>query len=99
MRNVLTSAAIPFLVASVCLTALPSAAQQQEGLVNVAVGDVTVQVPIAVAANVCGIEVNALAQKIKDGEATCTATPEAAAGNEKFLSAAEKQGVQLPPAA
>jgi hypothetical protein len=52
-------------------------AQQQEGLVNVAVNDtqilndlklaapVTVQVPVSVAANVCGIDANVLAEQVK----------------------------------
>ena len=53
-------------------------AQQQEGLVNVNVSDneileelnlnapVTVQAPIGVAANVCGIDANVLASQRKD---------------------------------
>jgi hypothetical protein len=52
-------------------------AQQQEGLVNVAINDtsilndlklsapVTVQVPANVAANVCGIDANVLAEQVK----------------------------------
>ena len=34
---------------------------------------VTVQVPIGVAANVCGVDANVLAQQRKTGDATCTA--------------------------
>ena len=54
--------------------ALPAQAQtQQEGLVNVAVEDVIVQAPIAVAANVCDVAVAALAQ-VRDAAAACEAT-------------------------
>jgi hypothetical protein len=41
--------------------AMTSALAQQEGLVNVSVDGNTVQVPIAVAANVCGVSVAVLA--------------------------------------
>lgn len=42
-------------------------------LVNVQVGDVTVQLPVAVAANICDVNVNVLAQQGKAGSPTCTA--------------------------
>jgi hypothetical protein len=49
----------------------------QEGLVNVNVSDVIVQLPIAVAANVCEVAVNVLAEQIRDGEAAeCEALAE-----------------------
>ncbi len=56
-------------------------AQNQAGdsLVNVQVGDVTVQVPIAVAANLCDVNVNVLAQQNKAGSPTCTADAESSA--------------------
>jgi hypothetical protein len=44
----------------------------QSGLVNVAITDVNVQVPVAVAANICGVAVNVLAQAEDFGEVTCT---------------------------
>jgi ABC-type phosphate transport system substrate-binding protein len=45
---------------------------QQTGLVNLAVTDNTVQLPIAIAANVCGVSVNALAQQFSQtGTTTC----------------------------
>lgn len=68
--------------------AAPAVAQNQSGLVNVNVTDVltdldllnnslnnnTVQVPIGVAANVCGITANVLAAQRKGGDTmTCTA--------------------------
>ena len=63
------------------LTAMPALAQpQQRGLVKVDI-DVTdnvviIQVPIAVAANVCDINVNVLAQQLKQGPTSCEAVAE-----------------------
>ncbi len=70
------------LVATLALslgTAAPAMAQNQAGdsLVNVQVGDVTVQVPIAVAANLCDVNVNVLAQQNKRGQTRCTADADA----------------------
>lgn len=44
----------------------------QRGLVNVALTDVNVQVPVTVAANVCGVAVGVLAQAGNLGDVTCT---------------------------
>lgn len=69
------------LAATAMLAALasPAAAQsRQEGLVNVAVEDVIVQLPIAVAANVCDLNVAVLSE-IADEAGTCTATADSAA--------------------
>ena len=69
------------IAASVALLALPAAASaqsQQEGLINVAVEDVIVQLPIAVAANVCDVNVAVLAE-LADQAGTCTATADSAA--------------------
>jgi hypothetical protein len=52
---------------------------RQTGLVNVAIQDTTVQVPVAVAANVCGIAVNLIAVQTIVGETTCEALAEATA--------------------
>jgi hypothetical protein len=46
---------------------------QQRGLVNVNVEDVTVLVPVAVAANLCDVDVNVLAQSRQQGSTTCRA--------------------------
>ena len=46
----------------------------QQGLVNVAITNNTVQVPIGVAANVCGVEANVIASDTFGGNAICTAT-------------------------
>ena len=58
------------------------------GLVNVTIIDavdisrVTVQLPIAVAANVCDVDVNVLAADLADdGQANCTATADSRANN------------------
>jgi len=52
----------------------------QTGLVNLAVQDTTVQVPVAVAANVCGVAVNLLAAGTIVGPTTCEALGGAEAG-------------------
>jgi hypothetical protein len=45
----------------------------QQGLVNIDISNNTVQIPISVAANVCDVSVNVLAQDLSDGSATCGA--------------------------
>ncbi|WP_052667321.1 hypothetical protein [Nitriliruptor alkaliphilus] len=82
-------AALTLALGLVLVAAAPSQAQVpelpelpplQEGLVNVNVSDVVVQLPIAVAANVCEVAVNVLAEQIRDGEAaTCDAVAESGA--------------------
>ena len=64
----------------VALAAMPALAQpQQRGLVNVNITDVltdnevVVQVPIGVAANVCGVQANVLAQGGLQEPVDCTA--------------------------
>ena len=64
---------------SVGVGAAPASAQQQSGLVNVAVVNNTVQVPIGVAANVCGIQVGILAEQLQQGPVNCTAVATAVA--------------------
>jgi hypothetical protein len=63
------------LVATVPLAAVSSSAAQpqQSGLVNVAVVDNTVQIPIGVAANVCGVAANVLATATVTSPVDCTA--------------------------
>jgi hypothetical protein len=61
-------------VALAAVFASPASAQnQQNGLVNVAVEDVIVQVPVAVAANICDVNVAVLAA-VADDAAACEAT-------------------------
>jgi hypothetical protein len=76
---------------------VPAVAQQQEGLINVNVSDIdvgviaNVQVPVAIAANVCGVAVNVLAEQLP-GDVECEADAESAAANEQFMRFAERQG-------
>ena len=70
MRKISIAAVTAALALAVM--AAPASAQQ-EGLVNVAITDNTVQVPVAVAANICDVDVNVLASDIQDGSALCNA--------------------------
>lgn len=45
----------------------------QQGLINIAIVDNTIQVPVAVAANICGVAVNLLAQQTSTGPVSCSA--------------------------
>jgi hypothetical protein len=72
------SIAVAAVAASLCIAAAPAAAQQN-GLVNLHLDDITVQVPIAVAANVCDVNVAVLVNDLRDDAATCDADAEAIA--------------------
>ena len=65
------------IAASLCIAAAPASAQQQQGLVNVDLTDVTVQVPVAVAANICDVNVAVLVSDLRDDAAMCNATGDA----------------------
>ena len=69
---------------SLAIASAPALAQPitQEGLVNVAADDVNVQIPIAAAANVCGVAVNVLATAPSLGDVDCTADGVAVAEND-----------------
>lgn len=54
--------------------------QAGNSLVNVQIDDTTVAIPIAVAANICDVNVNILALQIREGGATCNATSSAETG-------------------
>jgi hypothetical protein len=54
---------------SIGATTAAAAPTQQTGLVNVNLEDITVQVPIAVAANICGVQIGALAVGLAQGQA------------------------------
>lgn len=47
--------------------------QAGNSLVNVQIGDITVKLPIAIAANVCDVNVNVLALQLRTGGASCVA--------------------------
>src|SRR5881397_2105434 len=62
------------------VAALPaSAATQQSGLVNVAIVGNTVQVPVAVAANICNVQANVIATNNFAGNALCTSASQSTA--------------------
>src|SRR5512146_1367561 len=88
---------VAMAVLTIGLAALPLAAQQsglvnvdiknvanniaQNLSVNVSQIPVTVQAPIDVAAQVCGVDVNVLTQQAAQGNATCTAKQTSSALN------------------
>jgi hypothetical protein len=63
----------------------------QSGLVNVAADDVNVQIPIAAAANICGVAVNVLATAANFGDVDCTAEGVALANNDNGGSGPVRQ--------
>ena len=82
MRRVTsTFAALIVMALLVAFTAIPALGQgqgNQNGLVNVQIGNVIVQVPIGVAANICGVNANVLAQQERGNEdVACTADADA----------------------
>ena len=75
----LAVAAALALVASLAV-ALPASAQtQQQGLVNVNLEDIDIGVPISVAANICDLDVNVLADIRQAGDTACVADAESGA--------------------
>ena len=80
MRRIVacTFAALTLALGAGASTAGAQGPVNQTGLVNINLGDVTVQVPIAVAANICGVNVAALAVDVAQlGQATCKAVSNA----------------------
>jgi hypothetical protein len=59
------------LLASAAMVAGPAQAQSQDGLVNINIDDVTAQVPVAAAANICSLSVLVLVQKLLLGGSNC----------------------------
>jgi hypothetical protein len=79
MRRIQAALILAACIAVTAAFAAPASAQnQQQGLVNVAVEDVIVQVPVAVAANVCDVNVAVLAE-VQDDAAACEATADSTA--------------------
>lgn len=67
-----TFAALAASAAGIGLAAVPAAAQpEQNGLVNVYVEDVTVQVPVSVALNLCDVNISVLVDTFEDDAAPC----------------------------
>ena len=83
MRKTLGGGLLGSLVLTLAMVGGVSAAaggnQAGDSLVNVQVSDLTVLVPVALAANLCDINVNILAAQADLGDATCTATAESQA--------------------
>jgi hypothetical protein len=79
MRKLIATACVAVL--AMLAVAAPAASQNEAGnsLVNVQVGDITILVPIAVAANLCDLDVNLLAQQLDLADTTCNATAESVA--------------------
>jgi hypothetical protein len=73
MKVRLTLAVLVAALTSIGLASTAAAQPNQSGLVNVAVVDNTVQIPIGVAANVCGVAVNILASATATAPVNCTA--------------------------
>jgi hypothetical protein len=68
-----------------------SAQPRQEGLVNVFADDVNVQIPIAIAANICGVAVNLLVQDVQQGPVVCETEGVSIAQNEGGNGQAPRQ--------
>lgn len=65
---------------AVSVVATPALAQQQDGLVNVNVEGVNVQVPVSVAAQVCpNVSANVIAEAVTTQEAVCSIDQQTAA--------------------
>lgn len=62
-----------FATATATAPAMQGGNTRQSGLINISATNTTVQVPIAIAANVCNIAVNVLATQVANGAATCRA--------------------------
>lgn len=90
------TASMTAIALAAALTAGTAGAQQQNGLVNVGIGDIealndldiangtVVQVPIGIAAQVCDVDANVLASEGSDGETVCTVEQEQA--NDAFIN-------------
>lgn len=76
-----TAAAAAFSTLGLGLAASPigAAPVTQEGLVNVNLTDVVVQIPVALAANVCDVNVAVLVNELTDGSAPCDASADPSA--------------------
>jgi hypothetical protein len=73
MKVRLTLAVLVAALTSVGVASTASAQPHQNGLVNVAIVDNTVQIPIGIAANVCGVAVNVLSSATATAPVDCDA--------------------------
>jgi hypothetical protein len=74
VKRYLAAASIVAVLGLSGLAGTASAQTTQTGLVNISLSNTTVQVPVSIAANVCGVNVAALATLISTGPTTCNAT-------------------------
>ena len=82
MKFRLTMAALVAAVSCLAGTSAAAAQTTQNGLVNLNLENITVQVPIGVAANVCDVNVAVLANLVDTGTTgTCTAVADSTARN------------------
>ena len=72
-RRVLATGASAALLSVGAFAAPADAATRQNGLINLSLTDTTVQVPIAVAANICGVGVGILSAALVQGPVDCDA--------------------------
>ena len=81
MNRFRTAAAAALLACAVALAGAGTASAQttQDGLVNVNLEDITILLPVAVAANVCDVNAGVLARQERQGGATCEATAQSIA--------------------
>jgi hypothetical protein len=78
MRRIIAVLAVMALMMVAAVA--PTLAAQQSGLVNVQIGDVIVQVPVGVAANICGVNANVIAtQFVGTQNVVCVADADAMA--------------------
>ncbi len=80
-RRPLLAVAVTSMLALGVTAGPASAATQQNGLVNVSLTDTNVQVPVAVAATVCGVQANVIASNNFGGNALCDAASHSTANN------------------
>lgn len=81
-RKIMTRSLLGSTLLALALVGPAAAApgnQAGDTLVNVQISDVTILVPVAIAANLCDINANVLADQVDAGDTTCTATAESAA--------------------
>ena len=73
LKKALCSSFLALAVSLFAVAGPSEAATRQRGLVNLNIEDVTVQIPVAVALNICDVNVAVLVGTIVDGPAQCTA--------------------------
>jgi len=73
IKKFLAAGALAAAATGVAGSAVSAQPVTQEGLVNVNLSDITVQVPVAVAAAICDVNVAVLVSELRDASAPCDA--------------------------